>query len=312
MALVLTGQADFLQAFPIDQVAKLDSSKVVQSMFARTNGYSFMAFNRYEPKSKATPHPIFSDIRVRRALSLGVDRVGMLRNVFGGRGRLSHGPFPMAMAFGDSTLRLLAYDTIAARALLDSAGWKPGANGIREKNGRPLRFAVITPTTSLTRKQYSVLLQEQFRKLGVQMDIDQMEGQLWLAKANAGDFDADLDSFNTDPGISGEKQSWSTSGIGSANRLRYSNPKVDALLDSAIASFDPVKSRSASSRAFQQIIDDAPAIFLYDNTLLNAVHRRINLAPTRPDGWWVNLEEWSVAPDKRIDRDRIGLAPAKP
>jgi hypothetical protein len=59
----------------------------------------------------------------------------MLRNVFGDIGHLGYGPFPMGQAASDSTIRLPAYDTVAAAALLDSAGWHPraGWNALEER-----------------------------------------------------------------------------------------------------------------------------------------------------------------------------------
>jgi len=267
----------------------------------------------FAPKSKA-PHPMFADVRVRRALSMAVDRTAMLHNVYGNLGLLAHGPFPSAAPFADTTLKLPPYDTTAAKALLDSAGWKPGANGIREKNGKPFKFTVITPATSLTRKQYALRSQEALRRIGVQMDIEQMDNVAWQSRTDAGDFDASFVSFFTDPNVSGEKQMWATVGIGAngQNKFKYSNPKVDALLDSAASAFDPAKANAAASRAFQLIANDAPAIFFYDVMLVNAVHRRVNVGKLRADGWFQTLPNWSIDPSKRIARDNIGLAQAKP
>jgi hypothetical protein len=64
------------------------------------------------------------------------------------------------------------------------------------------------------------------------------------------------------------------------------------------------------SRAFKQIIDDAPAVWLYSSGSTGAVNRRIETAPLPRNGWWNRLAEWSIPADKRIDRDRIGLRPA--
>ncbi len=127
--------------------------------------------------------------------------------------------------------------------------------------------------------------------------------------SKAGDFDMAIQTFSTDPSPSGMRQNWGTAGIGpqGQNFLRYSNPKTDALIDSVSASFDPVKVKQYAKRAFQQIADDAPGIWLYDLTEVDAVNRRINVTKTRADGWWHSLAEWSIAPDKRIDRDRIPL-----
>jgi len=311
---VLSGQADFIENFPIDQIAKLDSSVNARPIPHPQPQYAFMGMNPYDPKAKKNAHPIFSDVRVRRALSMAVDRVGMLHNVFGDKGLIAHGPFPMAFSFGDSTLRIPPFDTAAAKALLDSAGWHQGAGGVRTKNGRPLRFALLVPTASLPRLRYGVLLQEQFRRVGVQVDLDQLDPNTYIARSQAYDFDAILHGYHPDPSPSGSKQMWSTGGIGAAgqNTLRYSNREVDALLDSVSSAFDPVKMKAYASRAFQKIIDDAPPIWLYDFVVVSGVNRRITTATMRTDEWWANLADWSIPPDKRIDRDRIGLTPAKP
>jgi peptide/nickel transport system substrate-binding protein len=313
-AQLMSGQADVMQSFPIDQVSKLDSSKVARPVTLAQLQYAFMGMNLFDPKTSKNAHPIFSDSRVRRALSMSVDRVGMLRNVFGDKGLLSHGPFPMSAPFGDSTLRLPPFDTLAAKALLDSAGWRVGAGGVRVKNGRPLRFSLLVPTPSSPRVSYSVLLQEQFRRIGAQVDLDQVDGKTFIERQHAYAFDAILGGFSTDPSPSGSKQNWSTAGIGRAgqNSLRYSNRTVDALLDSATSAFDPARMKASASRAYQKIVDDAPAIWLYDVILVAALNRRIMTAPMRSDEWWANLADWSIPPDKRIDRDQIGLTPTKP
>jgi peptide/nickel transport system substrate-binding protein len=313
-AQILTGQADFMEGFPAGDAAKLDSNRYARAVVTPLLQYAFMGMNRYDPKNRNALHPIFSDRRVRRALSMAVDRQAMLRNVFGDRGRLSHGPFPMTLGVADSTLRLPPYDTAAAGALLDSAGWRRGPDGVRSKAGRPLRFSLLSLSTSVPRQRYAVLLQEQFRRLGAQTDIEVVEGgPAFLSRVFAGKFDAVMGGFGTDPSPGGAKQNWTTAGIGpdGQNWLRYSNPTVDALFDSATASFDPAKTKGYASRAYQQIIDDVPAIWLYDVTLIDAVHRRITLAPMRTDEWWANLADWSIPPGKRIDRDRIGLARTK-
>lgn len=312
---VLTAQADFYEAFPMDQVGRLDSSKVARAQPVTLLAYTFMAMNLRNPKSKSAPHPIFGDRAVRRALSMAVDREALLRNVFGKYGRISYGPFPRAMGVADSTLKLLPFDLARARALLDSAGWRePSPGATRVKNGVPLRFTISVPTSSLFRMRYAVLLQDQLKKAGAQVDIDALQGNTFYAKQFGGDFDAALIGFNTDPSITGSKQSWSTSGIGrnGQNNVSYSNPTVDALLDSSATAFDPAKAKAYASRAYQAIVDDAPAMWLYDVSIVTAVNKRITTAPMRADGWWSNLADWSIAPDKRIDRDKIGLTSAKP
>src|SRR6185437_10017799 len=176
------------------------------------------------------------------------------------------------------------------------------------------RFTLLVPSSSLSRRRYAVLIQEQLRRIGVQVDIDELDPQTLNPRMVNGNFDAVLNLFGTDPAVGGTEQAWATSGIGpmGQNYSHYSNPAVDALLDSASASFDPARSNAYARRAFAAIIADAPAIWLYDWTNINAINRRVTTAHMRPDEWWANLADWSIPADKRIARDRIGLAPAAP
>ena len=308
---VLGGQADFYEVFPSDQLGKLDSSAIARAAPAPTLQYTHMNMSLRDRKAQTRPHPIFGDIAVRRALSMAVDRSAMLQNVFGIYGHIGHGPFPAALASGDTTLRMLPFDVAAAKALLDSAGWREATpGGVRTKGGRPLRFALMYPTSSINRGRYAVLLQQQLRGVGAQVDLEALEPRsAFFPRMFAGDYDAAMHTYNTDPGLSSAKQTWTTGGIGEngQNFGRYSNPTVDRLLDSATMTFDFAKSKAYISRAYQQIVDDAPSIWLYDNYNVAGVHRRIDLKPLRADGWWSGLADWSIPPDKRIDRDRIGL-----
>lgn len=315
-AQVLTGQADYMHAFLPDQEEKLDSSKIARPLVVPLLANVFMAMNSYAPKSKRMPHPIFGDIRVRRAISMALDRRAMLQNVFGAMGRIAYGPAPMTLAAAsDTTLKLPPYDTTAANALLDSAGWRRDAGRTRAKLGKPLRFDLLVPATSTPRNRYAVLIQEQLRRVGVDVVIKKVDKNTFFSMTvpsdRAADFDAVMHAFNGDPSPSGLKQIWGTAGATpqGLNLLLYSNPKVDALFDSLSASFDPAKVKAYTSRALQLIADDVPAVWLYDQNYVDAVNRRITVGPIRADGWFYTLSTWSIAPDKRIDRDKFGLTP---
>lgn len=307
------GDADFFEALRPEHVAKLKGDTARRAVPYRTLQYAFLGFNLVDPKQPTRPHPILSERAVRRALSMAVDRRAMLKNVFDTLGRLAYGPFPSSSAFADTTLPQIGYDTARAAALLDSAGWRLGSDGVRVKNGRRLELSILTPTSSAARRQYAVLLQDAFRRVGVAVTVDQSDLATYAAKQAAHTFDANLIAFATDPSVSGFKQSWNTSDVTkeSANYLAYSNPAVDALLDSATASFDPARTRTYARRAFETIIEDAPGIWLYEPPTMFGVHKRIHTAKLRADGYWAGMGDWWIPPGERSARDKIGLQ-AKP
>lgn len=305
------GDADFHEQLRPDNLAQLAKDTVRRLMRYPNLQHAYMVFNLVDPANTSRPHPLFGDRAVRRALSMAVDRRAMLRNVFDTLGQASYGPFPVRLPVADTTLPQIPYDTAAARALLDSAGWVMGPGGVRVKNGRRLEFGLTVPSSSAPRKAYSVLLQEAFRRVGANVRIEEMDFGSFSAKQAAHGFDAEIAAYGADPSVSGFKQAWSTEGMkpGGFNFASYSNPVVDALLDSATVTFDFARTRTYARRAFEVIIEDAPGIWLYEPLTLGGIDRRIRVTELRADGYWSGMADWWIPADKRTARDRIGLRP---
>jgi peptide/nickel transport system substrate-binding protein len=307
----LAGDADLFDQLRPENIAKLTGDTVRRAVHYPNLQYATYAFNLVDPRQPTRPHPIFSERAVRRALTMAIDRRSMLRNAFDTVGVPLYGPFPSGIAVADTTLPQIPYDTTAARALLDSAGWTIGPDGIRVKNGRRLAFGLLSPSSSASRHQYAVLLQAALRKVGADVRLEETDFATFMAKQNTHAFDTEISLFATDPSVSGFKQTWSTAGISKdgSNFTAYSNPVVDALLDSATSTFDPARTRAYARRAFEIIIEDAPAVWLYQPPTVMGIARRIRTTNLRADEYWAGMDEWWIPADQRIARDRIGLRP---
>lgn len=304
---LLSGQADWVDNVPPAALGSVDSNATTKLVEYQGSQYVYMAMNARDQRNPRAPHPIFGDVRVRRAVSMAVDRQAMLQNVFGARGRISYGPYPKSLA--DTTLKPPPFDRARAAALLDSAGWVAGADGMRAKNGRPLAFRLQVPSSSAPRVRYAVLIQEQLKAVGVRADIDQMDFNATQAASESGRFDAQLLGWGSDPSPGDLRQAWTTAAFPPAgtNVMRYNNPTFDAIADSMVATTDVARLAQLRRRAYQIIIDDAPAIWLYDILTIGGAHERLQPAPMRADTWWANLADWWIPANARIERDRIGL-----
>lgn len=314
LAKILAGEADFWEALPAEQVGRLSASGSEHRALPYPGlQHAAMGMNLRE-RGTQRPHPIFGDVRVRRALSMAVDRRAMLRNVFDTLGRISYGPFPRSLGVADTTIALPPYDVARANALLDSAGWRTTPSGVRQKDGRALEFGLLVPQSSRARMGYAVLIQQQLRDVGAKVNLETVDFPTFFARQAARTFDSAILGLGTDPSPSGAKQNWhSVSAVkGGHNYVSYMNPRFDALLDSAIASFDPAATKAYARRAYQTAVDDAPAIWLYDVLTMAAVHRRVRTPGMRADGYWAGLADWHIPASERIARDRVGLAQASP
>jgi peptide/nickel transport system substrate-binding protein len=128
-------------------------------------------------------HPILGDKRVRQALAHGCDRELIVKELFGGRQPVAHGTHPARSQFHNPDVRKYDYDRDKAGRLLDEAGWvlpPGGEGGVRMKAGEPLALTLMTTSGNRMREQVQVLLQSQWRKLGVELTIKNQPAKVFF------------------------------------------------------------------------------------------------------------------------------------
>jgi peptide/nickel transport system substrate-binding protein len=306
---VMAGQADLYEILSRDQLKEFERHDDLKAVAYPGLEYAFMMFNTRAPNGRGA-HPLLGDRELRRALTMALDRQAMIRNVFDTLAAVPVGPVPRGLKPDTSSLRQLAYDTVHARALLDSLGWKDAnGDGVREKNGRPLAFSLLVPASSSNRRKYAVLIQEQLRRVGVKANLEQLEFNVFMDRQLKRDFDAALGSYHADPAPGSIRQVWGSAGCqgDGSNYGCYTSRAFDAAVDSALSTMDPAKTRAYFARAYQTIVDDAPAVWLYEPRNTAGMHKRIQPVRMRADGWWSTMGLWSIPADQRIERDRIPL-----
>lgn len=313
MARLKAGEIDVWDPLPPGEVASISTLPELRVVHAPGFDYGFLAFNAKARGTTSRPHPLFADAALRRALTLAVDRVAVVRAVFDTLARPGLGPFVRAQATADTTVAPLPFDRGAAEALLDSLGWQErGPDGVRRKGGRALAFTVITPSTSRVRERMAVLIQEQLRGIGIAMTIDAVDFPRFVAAQTGGDFEAIMGGLRTSPSPSGLRGSWASAAVpggGGGNAWHYASATFDSAVVAGLGAMDLQTSRAHLRRAYARIIEDAPALWLFESRNATAVHARLVVPAWRPDAWWLTLGDWSVDPAKRLPRD---VAPAAP
>lgn len=307
---LINGNADFLEIMRSEYLGQLARNKAVRVVPYPGLVYMFLLFNERAADGSGRPHPLFADRELRRALTMAVDRRRVTTSVYDSSAEVGIGPATRAIFPDWPKLRQIPYDPVRARQLLDSLGWTdPDGDGVRAKNGTPLAFSIVVPTSSAPRARAAVVIQEQLRAVGAQVTIDGMEMNASVERQRSRRFDATISGFANDPSPGGVRQTWGALGAapGGSNWGAYVNPAFDAAVESALDANDPARSRAQWLRAYQTIIDDAPAIWLFEPHLVAGAHQRLHLTRLRADGWWIGLADWTIPPGERIGRDRVGL-----
>ena len=306
----VAGESDFLENMSTDNAAEAAKQPNLRVIPLGSYGYNFLQFNLRDGATDR-PHPLFADRTLRRALTMALDRRLLVRSVFDSLGRVLLGPFVRVLWSADTTIAQLAFDRERAGRLLDSLGWRTGAGGMRSRGGRPLAFSLLVPINNASRQSFAVLIQEQLRLAGVQVSIEKLEFAAMIDRARTRKFEAMMGGLTATPAPSGINQVWTSdaTGSGGLNYGRYESRAFDAQVDSAMSAGAKAAAKAHYRAAYQIIVDDAPAIWLYEPPILAGANARVRVGTLRPDAWWTGIPGWSVTAGRPAPRGDTPKSP---
>lgn len=302
--LLLSGQADAMDNVPppLDNLRRVGADSTLRLVPVPSPAVGFLLYNQRDPHNLSQPHALLSDSRVRRAITLALDRRAIVKAVFGANAEVPYGPVSPILWIRHAAPKAERQNIAESRRLLRAAGWHDtDGDGTLDRGGRPLAISLLLPYTSAIRKQMALLIQEQLRQVGIRIDLQQVDAPVWIERRTAGNFDIDFTGASQDPSPSGLTQSWGCAG--GSNVAKYCNPRVDSLMEQAILG------RGDPSRIWlsvlRQIEADAPATFLYAPSYVYAVKRRFRSVAISPTSSWQLLWEWTIDPAPATARDRM-------
>ena len=132
-----------------------------------------------ERATAAHPHPILSDARVREALSKAIDRELLVEVGYGRAGRPTCNLVPAPVNVASDNTGCIAQDVDGAKALLDAAGWVPGADGVRTKDGMRLKLLYQTSTNAV-RQDFQALIKQWWSDIGVETELKNIDASVYF------------------------------------------------------------------------------------------------------------------------------------
>lgn len=252
--------------------------------------------------------PIMADIAVRQALMYAVDRPKLCQALFEGLQKpAAHAYHPLSPYFSKDVADY-PFDPKKAAALLDAAGWKLGADGVRAKNGQRLKLSIMTTAQNKVRELVEVHLQEAWKKVGVELTIKNELARVFfgetLRRAQYGSMSMYATTLNSPDDIqlatfhSGKIPEASNAFAGS-NYMAWKNKKVDALFDQAQTELDPKKRVALIDGVIKEYVKDLPQMPLYYRASVLIAPKALNAhqlaGVTYPHSLRVNQWTWDEA-----------------
>lgn len=126
------------------------------------------------------PHPILSDIRVRKALSMAIDRETLVEIGYGAAGRATCNLVPAPAIYASDNTECLTQDVEGAKALLDEAGWTDtDGDGIRDKDGKKLSLLYQTSVNAI-RQDFQAIIKQWWNDIGVEVELKTVDGSVFF------------------------------------------------------------------------------------------------------------------------------------
>ncbi len=241
--------------------------------------YNYVALNNKSP--------LFADARVRRAMTMLLDRAAIVGGLYRGSARIISGPWAPDSPAYDAAVPPLPFDPAAAARLLDEAGWKaPGPGGVREREGRRFEFDLLVSAGSEIGRQIDEMLAAELAMVGVAARVRAMEWAAFVERIDAGEFEAASLAWsaadpNPDPYYYWHSSQCAPKGL---NDGCYASADADRLMEETRREADAGRRAALLHRLHRMLRDDAPAIFVVNASQKYAFRRRVRGLATSPLG----------------------------
>lgn len=245
------------------------------------NSYSYIAWNE--------ARPFFADVRVRRALAHLYDTRLITKIVDLDLELPTTCPYFRGGGSCDPSVQPIAFSPQAARALLADAGFTDADDdGVLERDGAPLRFTFLLPSTQVRLGKLVPMLQEQFRPVGVDVQIEKVETSSLSARVAKRDFDVVSRLWTEFDREQDLYPMFHSSQIdGGSNWIGYSNAEADRLIEQVRAEFDEEKRHQFEQALHARLYADQPYLFMTTRQSLDAAKRRVH--GLQPSVLWYDL-----------------------
>ncbi len=263
----------------VDRVRKTPGALVVKGAAPAIGPLAWLAFNTKNPK--------LADKRVRQAINFAVDKQYILNTILGGIHARCTGPLTSGSPFYTGDVEKYELNLAKATKLLDEAGLKPGANGVR------LTLDLDAVPGNSDARNLQEYLKPSLAKVGIEVTLRMSpDFPSWARRVSSLQFEMSLDSvWNWGDPVIGVHRTWLSSnikpGVIWSNTQSYANPKVDEWLAAAGQEMNQAKRKELYKQVQRTVVEDCPVAFLYEQTFYEAYGGKV-INP--PGGIWGQID----------------------
>jgi peptide/nickel transport system substrate-binding protein len=297
LAELLNGVVDYYVGAQADHAARIEQAPNARLEKFRDRAYVLVGWNQRRS--------FFADRRVRQALTLAINKQGIIDGILHGHGEIAHSSIPNIYWQADAEAgREFVHDTARARALLKEAGLedRDGDGIVEDASGRPFRFTIKTNTGNQLRLDIAQVVQSNLRAVGIDAQVQVVEFNTLIQQLNdvrRRDFDAVVMGWVAELKIDDRNLFHCDHRDQPYQWVGYCNPRTSALIDTTSLIVDREAARPYWSEYQRLIAEDQPYTFLYFQHRLEGVSERLRNVEVDARGDLVGVARWYIPPARR-------------
>jgi peptide/nickel transport system substrate-binding protein len=238
---------------------------------------------------------LFSDPNVRKAMYYAIDRQAIATDLMEGTVTLANTPINPASPYYNASTTVYNYDPTKAKQLLDAAGWVPGADGIRVKDGKRFSFTILNRAGRNDRIAIAQVIQAQLKDVGIEVQMDTKESAAYTDQWRSGNWDATVGGWflTADPSITNLYAC-----DGANNMTGYCDTKLDDAMKASDQALDFKDRKPLIDQVQSILMDDGFDLPIYFNVLpVSYSQKMVNFkgSGTNLGSFW-NDYEWDLNP----------------
>jgi len=298
-AAVATGDID-VTGLPSDWLLRNNPEDPALPFLVRTYPTSLMEMIYW---NMGEPRGLFKDRRVRRAMTMLLDRKGYVEKIHHGLYRQATTLIDPSLWGGDPAMQPLAYDPDAAARLLDEAGVVDrDGDGVRDTADGPFSFTLIYASVAPSQKEIASLLERSAAAIGVRVNLQGLEWAVMKPRVADHDFEAAIYRWRLEPFPDPYAYFHSSQIAGGFNFGSYRSDTFDRLAEEARRTLAPERTAEILVELQRILHEDQPCTFVSIPGAVVAVHKRFRTPEMTAAGlwnWYPSLQRWWVPARQR-------------
>ena len=314
-AVLQTGEFDYAWNMQVeDEILKrLEQGGKGRVTIAPGGSIEFFSFQQADPwtevdgerASAKSKHPTLTDFAVRDAFNYLIDRKSIQEHIYGRTGIATRNFLNNPQRFRSPNTKF-EFSVEKAKKVLDAAGWKPGSDGIRARDGKKLKY-VFQTSINAPRQKCQQIIKQACQKAGIDLELKSISASVYFSSDQGNPdtfrkFYADLQMYNTtmprpDPEffmnqfcsweISQKENKW-----GGTNNTRFRSDEYDNTFKAAQVEMDPVKRAALFIKLNEIVIENRIVVPLVNRPVVAALGNKLRAPMTGWDNDVYLLKDW--------------------